>query len=870
MFFMRKHLLIAILIFISFCFGQTYNFSISPNDSPTVNSLHWKHASTNSALDINGVEIDIINWRVAANSKESVQIELINPLWEFKGWNDDNFTLPDIIKLSDPVNFRGTPTVYIQVTPWRIMDNQIEVLTAGEIIITIEPVDFPINYNHPYLLNNDGYEMKRASFGETEYLIITSSLLAQAAQALADMHSDSVDVEFQLETKIVIVDEIATNPSDSDIRNFIISRIQSNPNLKFLLLFGDEIDIPPIYSNLNYPSDDFYSTVDIYSGDPQLSSGRIPVSTEEDAWIVVNKIKNYTLRPTSGIWRSKVALVADDMYHNSCSFDNLESSHTEYSDAIYDSLSTLLPILPFYGVDYPLRSGCTHPDLTDDLIRTINNGVGLVNYIGHGDPETWAGEKLISKSRDLTLIQPDDNKLAIWIAGTCSFGKYHSENSFMEALLFKEEGAIAIVATTDVIGYEPNWNYLQNLFGNTNEDEIEFDLSNNAGIEGFVSHKIDCQPGEINCRLGELVRLAKNIVIIDDNEEPGFAKDYKFHTFGDPALRLPFPTISENIVEPTPASITLVEEQSISVLPSGNNSTLLIRGNETELAFGNDSLLYTIPGATYTQMNSDSNDICFRIPIDAGTCDNCATIHMYQDDKGFDGKIQYISDISIIESETSSDDQIGPEIYLSQNGNTIREGSAIIPGVDLTISLNDISGINLMETIGHGIRYKFDDDDLTLIAGDEFIYKTCSQGTVQIPVDLGSSPHSFHFYLEAWDGVNNKSTIELNLDVLVTPLKNELLLSKVYPFPNPFSSGTHFTMFVSDIPANITITVYSLMGAKVIELKDTAEEPFFTMPWDGKSESGSSIANGAYFYHVKAEKEGKSVFEDIYKLAKVE
>ena len=60
-------------------------------------------------------------------------------------------------------------------------------------------------------------------------------------------------------------------------------------------LSGDEIDIPPIYSNLNYPSDDFYTTADddnIQSGDPQLASGRIPVSTEEDAWTIVNKIKN--------------------------------------------------------------------------------------------------------------------------------------------------------------------------------------------------------------------------------------------------------------------------------------------------------------------------------------------------------------------------------------------------------------------------------------------------------------------------------------------------------------------------------------------------------------------------------------------------
>ena len=141
--------------------------------------------------------------------------------------------------------------------------------------------------------------------------------------------------------------------------------------------------------------------------------------------IVVEKIKQYTLNPTPGIWRSKVALVADDMYR-SCSFDNGESSHTEISDKIYDDLHKLLPILPFYGVHYGLQqtsSGCAYPKLTRDLIRTINNGVGLVNYIGHGDPETWAGEKLISKSRDLTLIQPDDNKLAIWIAGTCSFCK---------------------------------------------------------------------------------------------------------------------------------------------------------------------------------------------------------------------------------------------------------------------------------------------------------------------------------------------------------------------------------------------------------------------------------------------------------------
>jgi len=861
MFFLRKHLLIAFLIFISFCLAENHNFSVTPEIYPEINSLHWKHSATNTALDINGIEIDIFNWRIAADSKESVTVELVNPVWEFASWNHNKLVLPNIIKISAPINYRGTPTIYIQMTPWRIIDNQIEVLTSGKISITADPVDFPINYSHPFLLNENDYKLSRSSTGETEYLIITPSYLASAAQDLANMHSDSVEVDFRLNTEVVIVEDIAADISGMHIRNYIIDRINDDldPN-GFLLLLGNENDIPPIFNNGDYPSDDFYTTADdddIFSGDPQLASGRIPVNNENDAWIVVNKIKKYTLRPTSGIWRSKVALVADDMYR-SCSFDNGESSHTENSDNIYNALHELLPILPFYGVHYGLQqtsSGCAYPELTGDLIRTINNGVGLVNYVGHGDPETWAGEKLISKSRDLTLIQPDDNKLAIWIAGTCSFGKYHGENSFMEALLFKEDGAIALVATTDAVGYTENSNYLNNIFG----------ITDSQGIQQFINE-------DSPVRLGELVLNAKN------------GSYHKFHTFGDPALRLPFPQISTNIVIEDPNSITLVEEQSISVLSSGNNSTLLVRGNETELAFGDDSLLYTIPGVTYTQMNSDSNDICFRIPIDAGTCDNCATIHMYQDNEGQNGKIQYISDISIIESEASSNDEIGPEIYLSQNGNTIREGSAIIPGVDLTISLNDSSGINLMETIGHGIRYKFDDDDLTLIPGDEFIYETCSQGKVQIPVDLGYSPHSFHFYLEAWDGVNNRSFIDIQVCIddfadgfdcdgncIVTGENldengldcsevcggddisclaiEELIIPDKYSissiYPNPFNPITTISFSIPEFGLT-TITAYDLIGKELEILTNTNINPGnYSIDWNA-----SAYPSGVYLIRM--------------------
>ena len=175
-----------------------------------------------------------------------------------------------------------------------------------------------------------------------------------------------------------------------------------------------------------------------------------------------------------------------------------------------------------------------------------------------------------------------------------------------------------------------------------------------------------------------------------------------------------------------------------------------------------------------------------------------------------------------------------------------------------------------METIGHGIRYAYDNDNLTLLPGSEFIYEGCDSGSISIPVPPTLAEGLHRFYLEAWDGVNNKSTVDISLEILGNLSSLPRFLYNVYPIPSPFSESTEFIMFVSDPPANIIITVYSLMGVKVIELeKYLAEELFIKISWDGKDQSGNRIANGVYFYHVKAEKEDNIIFEDIFKLAKV-
>ena len=280
-------------------------------------------------------------------------------------------------------------------------------------------------------------------------------------------------------------------------------------------------------------------------------------------------------------------------------------------------------------------------------------------------------------------------------------------------------------------------------------------------------------------------------------------------------------------------------------------------------------------------MDFTGRSTCFRIPKDAGSCDSCVVIQVYQEDEtGWGGKIETLQDISLFGSaDNFITDSLGPVIHLYQKNRPLSDGSAIFPNKDITISLEDESGFNLMETIGHGILYAFDDENLTRISGNEFLYADCNSGSVKIPIPF-MLEGKHEFYLEAWDGLNNKSETLIYLDLLPPIDADKLHLSKVYPIPNPFAKNTHFTMISTHFPVDIIINIYSINGFKVNTLNKSVNECvesysenegcFVQIKWDGRNENEHKIANGAYFYHVKAETNNNLVFEGIYKLAKIE
>ena len=235
MVFNRKYPLIQVFIIMTVGLGEEFRFPLPSYQPSTIKSYHWQYPESNSAMDRNGIEIDVFQWQAAADKREAVHVAILNSNWEDAGWISDNIVLPETILISKVLNFRGTPTVYIKVTPWRNVGNRVEVLSGGEIRIWVEPTNFPVTFSHPYLLNGEKHMLKRTSADATEYLIICPDYFESSAQSLADMHTNLVDDDYRLKTEVVVTDDISDNPTGLALRNYIINRINldSDNNLKF-------------------------------------------------------------------------------------------------------------------------------------------------------------------------------------------------------------------------------------------------------------------------------------------------------------------------------------------------------------------------------------------------------------------------------------------------------------------------------------------------------------------------------------------------------------------------------------------------------------------------------------------------------------
>jgi len=690
---------------------------------------------------------------------------------------------------------------------------------------------------------------------DIEYIIYTNNSMVISANNLSNLHENLVDDNFKLKTKIILKDTLSTSLYDYINNNFNFE----TDNIKYLTIIGDETIIPPVFY-LGTPCDDCLSSSNINNPNPKLITGRILAANVNESNSIVNNIISYTLNPHEGDWKSKALLFCDDQFKNGETIRR-EKWHTLHSSIIYDNLKDNLNINCLFGPDFQRQQSIdwyTQPDFNNELIQNINKGFAIINYIGHGTSEFLADENILTYS-DLDLISIENNKLPIWIVGTCSFGNYLNQNCFAEKLLKKGDSAIAIISTTGGISYSSNFYFLKKFF----IDNLKESLNNNT-----------------DDRIGDLFY----------NSKENLFESYTLHLFGDPAMRIQIAKTSNNLTDNIPESILIGSENSLSTNNS-NLSTLRILNNDDTSIINfnysgehynpNDSCfnaqynLSCIDEFIYNQ-NAENlfagefyNTINYTLPLDALEY-TTTNLKIHND---LDNSIQSINNVSLEFLDGNlTNDNIGPEITISQNENLLTNNSTIYPPYNIIINLEDNFPINISGLNYHDIRIWIDSNqDESIILNDLFIPTSNTTGYINYIIDEDLLYQDYHtINIEAWDILNNFSTISYGINIFNN--KNEDIIYNVYNFPNPFKESTYFTFsYINSNPINVNIDIYNLNGGKIKTISQYLEisnNHFYKVYWDGLDNHSKKISNGIYLYELEILENDITLHKKIYKIAK--
>ncbi|MBP7075988.1 MAG: hypothetical protein KBB11_03005 [Bacteroidales bacterium] len=128
-----------------------------------------------------------------------------------------------------------------------------------------------------------------------------------------------------------------------------------------------------------------------------------------------------------------------------------------------------------------------------------------------------------------------------------------------------------------------------------------------------------------------------------------------------------------------------------------------------------------------------------------------------------------------------------------------------------------------------------------------------------------NSDGTYQLRVQATDISGNESG---DFDYLISfKIVTESAITNLLNYPNPFSTSTRFVFELtgSEIPDDFTIEIFTVTGklVKVIDLFELGGvhigRNITTYAWDGTDMFGDRLANGVYFYRVKARINGNSV-----------
>jgi len=616
---------------------------------------------------------------------------------------------------------------------------------------------------------------------------------------------------------------------------------------------------------VTFSTDDYFGLLDddegflseSYSATDELMDigvGRLPVRISSGTNLAaqtVNKLIRYDDPTTYGKWRNRLTFVADDGDYN---------LHTLYSAE--PLANALVANQPAYNVHkvyldmYPQLStsaGQRSPECVQAIDQALEQGTLIMNYSGHGGPEGWSDEQILTRASVQAL--QNRQRLAFLLTATCDFSTYDDPDRTSageEMLTDIEGGAVGLLTTTRLV----------------------FSNNNQALAESFYAAAFTPINGALP-RMGDILAETKN-----NSVRSVYNRNFSF--LGDPSGRLAYPEQTVNLRSINGHAFATIPTDTLKSLSRVQLVGDVRVGGAINTSFNGTTrvTVYEKP-ATINTLGSDPTDGQRPIQVQGSILyDGQATVRNGQFSLHFVvpkdinynfglGKISLYAADSVRRTDahgatravvggldaTAALDTIPPTIRLFMDNESFVFGGLTGTSPTLLANLADSSGINTAGSgIGHEITATLDGDASKLTILNDFytadVDKFQSGKVRYLFKDLSTGPHILR--LKAWDTFNNSGEKEIEFIAAST---EKLALQHVLNYPNPFSQNTtfHFDHNRTGDELDIQIQIFTVSGKLVRTLRTTvlgSDSHLAALSWDGRDEYNDQLARGVYVYRV--------------------
>ncbi|CAM1373845.1 type IX secretion system sortase PorU [Tenacibaculum xiamenense] len=711
-----------------------------------------------------------------------------------------------------------------------------------------------------------------------QYLVITNNDLYNEAKRLADYHQNNSN----LSSAVIKLDQIynefsSGSPDATAIRDFIkylYDNSSSASKLQYVCFFGDSsYDYKDRLTNNNnvvptfhatqsfdlvssYVTDDYFVMVDqsdgsmLTSNNIDIASGRIPVTSTQEANQVVDKILNYYAPKSFGDWRNSITLLADDIDQDADR--TLQSGLEEVADSIKSNK-------PFYNINKlyadafrqeTTSGGERYPQVKNAVSNSIEKGTLVFDYFGHGGEDGLADERLLEIPQIEALN--NFNTLPLFITVTCEFSRFDNplrDTAGEKLFLNKNGGAVSMITTTRNVFIS-----LGELFNKElTKDVLDFNDRN--------------------------LSIAQNL--IETKNRTSSSQKYFIYYFGDPAMKLATPKPNIKLTKINDKDITqsidtlkalsrvsiegIVTDNSDNIIPNFNGvlSTTIFDKSVDKQTLDNDGfgIINTFDSQEsklfrgQASVNNGSFKFEFIVPKDIKIAFGKGKISLYANNESIDkGGANFDVTVGGINPD-APEDNTGPQLQAFLNDESFVDGGTTNASPNLIINLADPSGINTSITaVDHDIVAILDNNESDPIILNDY-YQTelddFTKGNVSYRLrNLSEGLHTLK--IKAWDTYNNSSEITLSFVVVSD---SELNISNVLNYPNPFVNYTEFWFNHNkpNEPLEVQIQIFTVSGklVKTInQISQTTGNLSRSITWNGLDDFGNKIGKGVYVYKL--------------------